>query len=89
MQRLLLVVLSVVLLLGASGIASTYRSHSKTFTARHSTPRRVSAPRPYYGGGHHTKSHGGKYPGSMNAHHKNGHYQNWRTGNSYGVHQAR
>jgi len=27
---------------------------------------------PYYGGGHHTTSHGGSYPGSINAHHKGG-----------------
>ncbi|KAA9041010.1 hypothetical protein FW778_02935 [Ginsengibacter hankyongi] len=29
---------------------------------------------PYYGGGYHTKSHGGHYAGSTNTHHKNGHY---------------
>lgn len=27
---------------------------------------------PYYGGGHHTKSHGGYYTSSTNAHHKAG-----------------
>jgi len=43
--------------------------------------------RPYYGGGRHTTSHGGQYPGATNAHHKNGHYQNWRSSNRYGVHK--
>jgi len=55
-------------------------------------PPRSSVPhsagrRPYYGGGHHTVAHGGNYPGATNAHHKNGHYSNWRTANRYGVHQ--
>jgi hypothetical protein len=53
-----------------------------------STPRRRSASiRPYYGGGKHTTSHGGGYPGATNSHHKNGHYSNWRTSNRYGVHK--
>ena len=84
MQRFLIAVLFCVLLLGASGFASTHRYHSDR-----STSRRASATRPYYGGGHHTKPHGGRYPGSTNAHHKDGHYQNWRTGDSYGVHKLR
>jgi hypothetical protein len=90
MKQLLIVVLSWVLLLGASGVASTHSYHStKTHAARSGTSSHALASRPYYGGGHHTESHGGKYRGSTNGHHKNGHYQNWRTGNSYGVHQAR
>lgn len=48
---------------------------------------RSSGSRPYYGGGHHTTSHGGHYPGSVNAHHRGGHYTNPRTGNRYGKHQ--
>jgi len=42
---------------------------------------------PYYGGGHHTKSHGGRYAGSTNSHHKHGHYQNPKTNNKYGHHK--
>jgi len=63
----------------------TYRTetHSKTC----SMARRSSASRPYCGGGKHTTSHGGRYPGTTNAHHRNGHYQNWRTANRYGVHK--
>ncbi len=44
---------------------------------------------PYYGGGHHTKSHGGSYPGSTNSHHRNGHYRNYKTVNTYGRHRRR
>ncbi len=44
---------------------------------------------PYYGGGHHTKSHGGYYTGSTNSHHRGGHYSNYRTENTYGRHKRR
>ena len=90
MRRFLNLVFAFMLLLGVPGIASTHNYRvAKTYATHHSTSRRASTTRPYYGGGHHTKPHGGKYRGSTNAHHKNGHYQNWRTGDSYGVHQAR
>jgi hypothetical protein len=57
-------------------------------TAKHrSTSHHSSASRPYYGGGKHTTSHGGQYPGAINSHHRNGHYQNWRSANRYGVHK--
>jgi hypothetical protein len=46
-----------------------------------------SGSRPYYGGGHHTTSHGGHYPGETNSHHKGGHYQNPRSNNRYGRHK--
>jgi hypothetical protein len=42
---------------------------------------------PYYGGGKHTTSHGGQYPGATNSHHRDGHYSNWQSGNRYGVHK--
>ena len=58
-------------------------THARTY----STARRSSASRPYYGGGKHTASHGGQYPGATNSHHRNGHYNNWRSGNRYGVHK--
>ena len=44
---------------------------------------------PYYGGGHHTKSHGGYYAGITNSHHRGGHYRNDRTVNTYGRHKRR
>jgi len=42
--------------------------------------------RPNYGGGKHTTSHGGSYPGSVNSHHKGGHYSNPSSSNRYGTH---
>ncbi|MHB1794500.1 MAG: hypothetical protein ACYCPO_05995 [Acidobacteriaceae bacterium] len=59
-------------------------SHPRTYSSR---ARQPSAGRPYYGGGQHTTSHGGKYPGATNPHHRNGHYNNWRSDNRYGVHK--
>jgi len=66
--------------------------HSASATARRVAPPRLggghhSSTRPVYGGGHHTNSHGGSYPGEVNANHKNGHYKNWRSANRYGVHK--
>jgi hypothetical protein len=46
-----------------------------------------SATRPNYGGGKHTKSHGGHYQGQQNAHHRGGHYKNPKTGDQYGKHK--
>ncbi|MHB1674729.1 MAG: hypothetical protein ACYCSP_10845 [Acidobacteriaceae bacterium] len=67
--------------------AST-RKHPTGIHARaYSTACHSSASRRYYGGGKHTTSHGGQYPGATNSHHRNGHYQNWRTANRYGVHK--
>ncbi len=44
--------------------------------------------RPYYGGGHHTSSHGGHYSGSYSgSSHKGGHYNNYKTSNRYGRHK--
>ena len=51
------------------------------------TTPRSHAVRPYYGGGYHTTSHGGNYPGEINSHHLGGHYENGRTGDRYGVHE--
>jgi hypothetical protein len=59
----------------------THSSHSSSKNSSH-------ASRPYYGGGKHTKSHGGQYPGSTNQHHKNGHYRSPVTGqDQYGKHK--
>src|SRR5260370_33265593 len=43
--------------------------------------------RPNYGGGKHSKPHGGHYQGQQNSHHKGGHYKNPRTSNQYGHHK--
>jgi hypothetical protein len=44
--------------------------------------------RRYYGGGHHTTSHGGHYSGGRSgSSHKGGHYKNSRTSNRYGRHK--
>jgi len=43
--------------------------------------------RPYYGGGHHTVSHGGHYFLGHGSSHRGGHYTNWRTDNHYGQHK--
>ncbi len=43
--------------------------------------------RPNYGGGKHSKSHGGHYQGQQNSHHKGGHYKNPRTSDQYGRHK--
>lgn len=42
---------------------------------------------PYYGGGHHSESHGGNYNGGHGRSHKGGKYRNGRTGNHYGRHK--
>jgi len=68
--------------------AATHRTYSpRPSSAHHSTARSSSVSRPNYGGGHHTTSHGGSYPGETNANHKNGHYRNWRSADRYGVHK--
>ncbi len=42
---------------------------------------------PYYGGGHHTKSHGGHYSGGSGSSHRGGHYVNSKTASTYGRHK--
>lgn len=50
--------------------------------------RTTSASRPHYGGYKHTVSHGGKYPGETNDHHKHGKYRSPVTGqDQYGTHK--
>nr|DAH84779.1 MAG TPA: hypothetical protein [Caudoviricetes sp.] len=43
--------------------------------------------RPFYGGGHHTYSHGGKFFGGRGSSHKGGKYHNPRSGHRYGKHK--
>jgi hypothetical protein len=45
------------------------------------------APRPSYGGGHHTESHGGTYKGGSGSSHKGGDYKNPKTNDQYGTHK--
>jgi hypothetical protein len=59
---------------------------SPAFGQRHSGSR-SSAARPNYGGGKHTQSHGGRYQGETNSHHKGGHYKNPASGDRYGKHK--
>src|SRR5207302_8158600 len=84
MKKLLLSLVLTAALLAQPVLGGSQRGHSS-----HTRGQRVSssASRPYYGGGHHTKSHGGKYQGSVNSHHKRGHYNNPRTDNRYGKHK--
>ena len=56
-------------------------------SSTHPPRARTYASRPYYGGSHHTNSHGGRYVGETNVHHKGGHYVNPRTNNRYGTHK--
>jgi hypothetical protein len=73
-----------------AAFATTHRTYfPRTSSAHHYTARSLAATRPNYGGGHHTTPHGGNYSGETNAHHKNGHYRNWRSANLYGVHKSR
>jgi hypothetical protein len=47
-----------------------------------------SSGRTYYGGGHHTSSHGGSYSGgSGGSSHRGGHYNSPRGGHHYGRHK--
>ena len=86
-QFIVLAALLCIMLFLPIAYAST-RKHPTGIHARtYSAVRHSSASRPYYGGGRHTTSHGGQYPGATNAHHRNGHYQNWWSGNRYGVHK--
>jgi len=48
---------------------------------------RGSGSRPHYGGGHHSKSHGGKYLGGHGSSHKGGEYVNPKSNDRYGTHK--
>jgi len=88
------VLLLFALLVPAASASSTHRTYKPRTSSgyrsgmKSSPAPRASASRPYYGGGHHTASHGGSYSGETNAHHKRGHYRNWKSANRYGVHKA-
>ena len=66
----------------------SYGGHKTHSTTSHFTKSRsVNSERPYYGGGHHTTSHGGHYTGGHGSAHKGGHYVNPKTANHYGIHK--
>jgi hypothetical protein len=70
--------LLALLLATTFGSSMAYGSH--VHSSAHST-------RPYYGGGHHTVSHGGHYVGGQGLSHRGGHYTNTKTANHYGHHK--
>ncbi len=76
------------LVLPITTYATVRHSYSTVRTRPHRTYHSSYVLRPYYGGGKHTVSHGGSYPGSVNSHHRNGHYQSPVTGTrTYGRHE--
>lgn len=59
-----------------------------TLVALLAVPVAEARTRTYYGGGHHTSSHGGHYSGAYRgSSHKGGHYRNARTSHHYGRHR--
>jgi hypothetical protein len=60
---------------------------ASTFVLSGAAFAKGSGGRVYYGGGHHTSSHGGSFPGGSGSSHKGGHYKNTRTRNQYGRHK--
>ena len=64
--------------------AFSQRSHSSG--SRSSYSRSSTSSRPYYGGGHHTESHGGSY-GVSGSSHKGGHYTSSTGSHHYGRHK--
>jgi hypothetical protein len=73
MLRFILGVLTICAGLSMSPIAEARGSHGGS--------------RPYYGGGHHTTSHGGSYRGGYGSSHRGGTYSNPKSGNRYGRHK--
>lgn len=76
-----------------------YKANKETYNNTYSSPsQRTITPtsqsqtrtiRPVYSGQTHTVSHGGSYPGSVNSHHKNGHYLSPKFTRVYGIHKTR
>jgi hypothetical protein len=87
MKQIAMLALLCIMVFSSTAYASTPKYQTGTRARNYTTVRHSSATRPYYGGGRHTTSHGGSYPGETNSHHRNGHYQNWPSNNRYGVHK--
>lgn len=58
-------------------------------TTTQTLPLQTTTARPIYDGQTHTESHGGSYPGSINSHHKDGHYLSPNYNNVYGIHKTK
>jgi hypothetical protein len=81
-------VLSLTLCLLVPVAFSRTGSHSYHARASHSarTSHGTSSSCPYYGGGHHTESHGGSY-GVSGSSHNGGHYTSATGSHHYGRHK--
>ena len=81
MKQLLAVLLFILYALTPSaGFAQRgHYSHSHSYSSHPSS-------RPYYGGGHHTRSHGGSY-GVSGSSHRGGHYTSHSGSHHYGRHK--
>ena len=75
-----------------------YKANKETYSNTYSPPRQTTTPaipsqtttiRPVYDGQTHTESHGGTYPGSVNSHHKDGHYLSPTYNHVYGIHKTK
>jgi hypothetical protein len=73
MKRILATLLLILYIAGPYALAQ--RAHS-------------GGPRPYYGGGHHTSSHGGSY-GTAGSSHRGGHYTSQAGSHRYGRHKVK
>ena len=81
--KYLLIALFSVLFVTDPIFSDTGGHHRSSYHSRSSHSRS----RVYYGGGHHTVSHGGYYKGGSGSSHKGGHYVNHKTNNHYGRHK--
>ena len=76
-----------------------YKANKETYNNTYSSPTlqtttsnkpsQAGTIRPVYDGQTHTESHGGSYPGSINSHHKNGHYLSPTYKHVYGIHKTK
>ncbi len=76
-----------------------YKENKETYSNTYSTPssqKRIPSTftqtktvRPVYDGQTHTVSHEGSYPGSVNSHHKDGHYLSPNYTHVYGIHKTK
>ena len=76
-----------------------YKANKETYNNTYSSPPRQTimrtrqsqsrTVRPVYDGQTHTVSHGGSYPGSVNSHHKSGHYLSPSSTHVYGIHKTK
>ena len=83
MVRYGMVAFAAMLAIGLSGLPVAARAgHVSVHTGGGRSSSRL-----YYGGGHHTASHGGHFANGSGSSHRGGHYHNPSTGNHYGRHK--